>query len=150
MQLPPDAPLSDHLAVLFGQMSRAIARDRGPLTRAEYALVSLLDHCGPRRLGDLAEADGPDPSTVSRRVAALAERGLLHRTPDPDDRRAHRVTLTDQGRAVLLEERRRRAALVTDALSDWDTTDRSDLTRLLARLSASLGDRATSLERTSA
>jgi DNA-binding MarR family transcriptional regulator len=147
MQLPADAPLSDHLAVLFGQLARAITRDRGPMTGAEYALVSLLDHCGPRRLGDLAEADGPDPSTVSRRVAALAERGLLERTADPDDRRAHRVTLTEQGRAVLQAERRRRAVLVTEALAHWDDIDRTDLTRLLARLSAALCERATTIER---
>lgn len=150
MQLPDQAPLSDHLAVLFGQMSRAIARDRGPLSRAEYAVVSLLDHAGPRRVCDLAGADGPDVSTVSRRVTALADRGLLVRSPDPDDRRAHRMELTDEGRAVLQAERRRRAGLVTDALAGWDPADRADLERLIVRLSASLGERATTTERTSA
>ena len=147
MQLPPHAPLSDHLAVLIGQMSRAIARDPGPLTRAEYAVVSVLDHAGARRVADLVEADGPDASTLSRRVAALADRNLLARTPDPRDGRAHRVALTEHGRAVLHAERRRRAALVTDALADWDETDRAHLTRLLIRLSASLGERATTVER---
>ena len=150
MQLPEDAPLSDHLAVLFGQMSRAIARDRGPLTPSEYAVVSLLDHGGPRRVSDLAGADGSDASTVSRRVAALAERELLVRTPDPVDGRAHRMALTDRGRAVLHAERRRRADLVTDALTGWSGTDRADLTRLLIRLSTSLGERAVPVERTSA
>lgn len=150
MQLPTDAPLSDHLAVLFGQMSRAIARDRGPLSRAEYTVVSLLDHAGPRRVCDLAEADGPDVSTVSRRVSSLAERDLIVRTPDPDDRRAQLVALSDEGRSVLRVERLRRAELVTEALSGWDDADRTDLTRLLIRLSASLGERATATERTPA
>ena len=150
MQLPEDAPLSDHLALLFGQMSRAIARDRGPLTSSEYSVVSLLDHAGPRRVCDLAEADGPDASTVSRRVAALADRDLVGRTPDPEDRRAHRIALTDHGRAVLHAERRRRADLVADALTDWSGTDRAELTRLLIRLSTSLGERAATVERTSA
>ena len=149
MQLPADAPLSDHLTVLFGQMSRAIARQPGLLTRAEYAVVSVLDHTGPRRLGDLAEADGSDPSTVSRRMASLAERGLVERQPDPGDGRAHRVALTERGRGVLDAERRRRAALVTDALSGWPEADRADLTRLLIRLSDSLAQPATS-ERTRA
>ena len=126
--------MSDHLAVLVGHMSRAIARDRGPLTPSEYSVVSLLDHAGPRRVCDLAEADGPDASTVSRRVAALADRD----------------TLTDLGRAVLHAERHRRAALVTDALAGWSGTDRADLTRLLIRLSTSLVERATTVERTSA
>jgi DNA-binding MarR family transcriptional regulator len=98
-------------------------------------------------VADLVEADGPDASTLSRRVAALADRNLLARTPDPRDGRAHRVALTEHGRAVLHAERRRRAALVTDALADWDETDRAHLTRLLIRLSASLGERATTVER---
>ena len=36
--------------------------------------ASGVDHGGPRRVCHLAEADGPDASTVSRRVAALADR----------------------------------------------------------------------------
>ena len=128
--------MSDHLAVLFGHMSRAIARERGPLTPSEYSVVSLLDHAGPRRVCDLAEADGPDASTVSRRVAALADRDLGRAHPDRRDGRAHRIALTDRGRAVLHAERRRRADLVTDALAGGSGTDRADLTRLLIRLSS--------------
>jgi DNA-binding MarR family transcriptional regulator len=150
MQLPDDAPLSDHLMVLFAQMSRAIARHPGQLTRAEYAVVSVLDQSAPQRVSDLAGADGCDASTVSRRVAALAERDLVVRTPDPDDGRAHRTALTDRGRAVLHAERRRRADLVTDALAGWSASDRADLTRLLARLSTSLAERAATPERTTA
>lgn len=150
MQLPPDAPLSDHLTALFGQMSRVISRDRGPLSRADYAVAATLDHTGPRRVCDLAEADGPDVSTVSRRVATLTERDLLRRSPDPDDGRAHRVDLTDLGREVLQAERRRRADLVAEALHGWSEADRADLTRLITRLSASLGERAATAERTHA
>lgn len=150
MQLPPDAPLSDHLAVLFRQLSRAVSRHRGELTHADYAVVSQLDRTGPRRVCDLTDGDGPDASTVSRRVAALADRDLLVRTADPDDARAHPVVLTDRGREVLRAERRRRADLVDAALADWPEHDRDDLTRLLVRLSASLAQRATTTEGTSA
>ncbi|MFL6081420.1 MAG: MarR family winged helix-turn-helix transcriptional regulator [Ornithinibacter sp.] len=150
MQLPPDAPLSDHLAVLSRQLSRAGARQRGELGIADYAVLSLLDRTGPRRVCDLADANGPDASTVSRRVTALADRDLLVRTADPDDARAHPVALSDRGRAVLSAERRRRADLVDEALADWPEPDRADLTRLLVRLSASLAQRATTLERTPA
>ena len=83
-------------------------------------------------------------------MAALADRDLVVRTPDPEDGRAHRMALTDRGRAVLHAERRRRADLVTDALTGWSGTDRADLTRLLIRLSTSLGERAATVERTSA
>ena len=42
-----------------------------------------------------------DVSTVSRQVSHLVTHGLLAKLPDPDDRRAHRVTLTDEGRAYV-------------------------------------------------
>ena len=150
MQLSPDAPLSDHLAVLFRQLSRAVARHRGELGPADYTVLSLLDRTGPRRVCDIADVDGPDTSTVSRRVAALTDRELLVRTADPDDARAHPVALTDRGRTVLHAERHRRADLVDGALADWPETDRAELARLLVRLNASLGERATTSERTSA
>lgn len=150
MQLPADAPLSDHLAVLIGQMSRAIARVRGALTRAEYTVISRLDHLGPCRLGELAGADGPDPSSVSRRVSSLVVRGLVERTPDPQDGRAQLVGLTDHGRRLLHSERLRRADIVTDALSDWSESDRTELSRLLVKLSDSLGESDLTVERTSA
>jgi DNA-binding MarR family transcriptional regulator len=150
MQLSPDAPLSDHLAVLFRQLSRAVARHRGELGHADYAVLSLLDRTGARRVCDIADVDGPDTSTVSRRVAALADRELLARTADPDDARAHPVALTARGREVLHAERRRRADLVDGVLADWPEPDREELARLLVRLNASLGERATTHERTSA
>jgi DNA-binding MarR family transcriptional regulator len=151
MQLPADAPLSDHVAVLIGQMSRAVARGRGPLSRAEYTVIARLDLSGPCRLGELTGADGPDPSSVSRRVSALAARGLVERTPDPQDGRAQHVGLTARGRELLHAERLRRADIVTDALADWPETDRSDLSRLLVKLSGSLVERdIPSVERTPA
>jgi len=150
MQLPASAGLSDHLAVLFGRLSRAAARERGPLTQTDYAVVSLLDHVGHRRVCDLTDSEGPDASTVSRRVAALAERDLLVRTADPDDGRAHQVALTDRGREVLRAERDRRDRLVDEALAGWSEADRADLTQLLIRFSASLAERTASTERTPA
>lgn len=150
MQLPADAPLSDHLAVLIGQLSRAIARGRGPLTRAEYAVISRLDLTGSCRLGELTGADGPDPSSVSRRVSSLAARGLVERTPDPLDGRAQLVGLTDDGQSLLHSERVRRAGIITDALADWPDADRADLGRLLIKLSTSLVERDASHERTTA
>jgi DNA-binding MarR family transcriptional regulator len=39
-----------------------------------------------------------DKVTVSRAAISLAERGLLDRTPNPDDRRSHLLVLSAQGR----------------------------------------------------
>ena len=107
-------------------------------------------YAGPRRLGDVAEADGSDPSTREPAGGGTHRAGPRRTTADPCDGRAHQVALTELGREVLDAERRRRAALVTDALAEWPDADRADLTRFLVRLGASLGQRAATTERTPA
>ena len=52
------------------------------------------------RVTDLAAAANLDVSTVSRHVAQLERTGLIARTPDPDDRRAQLVGITDDGRST--------------------------------------------------
>jgi DNA-binding MarR family transcriptional regulator len=149
MQTSTDRGLSEVLSAVFGEMSKAIGRSPGLLTRGDYTMLGLTAALGPRRLCELADAEGHDPSTTSRRISALVDRGLLERTPDPDDRRAHRVHLTARGRDLLDAERARRAALVEEALHDWDTADREALTRLLTRLHDTLARHSGRDERTS-
>jgi DNA-binding MarR family transcriptional regulator len=137
MQQTADPLVTEHLSALFGLLSRSHAVD-GPVTRGEYAVLALSAKLGPRRACDLADAAGLDPSTTSRRVSSLVERGFLERSADPHDGRAHRILLTDTGRAVLAHERARRVELVGVALEDWAETDRTALADLLGRLQTSL------------
>ncbi len=48
---------------------------------------------GPVRLGDLAAAERIAPSTLTRLVNVLEDRGYLLRQPAPGDARAFLVTL---------------------------------------------------------
>lgn len=137
MQQTADQLVTEHLSALFALLSRAHVVD-GPVTRGEYALLALSSKLGPRRACDLAGAEGLDPSTTSRRVSTLVERGLLQRAPDPEDGRAQRIELTSDGRSVLVEERRRRELLLGIALEDWSAEDRATLADLLGRLQGSL------------
>jgi DNA-binding MarR family transcriptional regulator len=89
--------------------------------------------CGRVRVTDLATAVELDPSTVSRQVRHLEERGLVERTDDPDDRRAYRIRLSGEGRSRLDAGARRRA-FVGDLLGSWRTEDREQLRLLLNRL----------------
>ncbi|MGG5259481.1 MarR family winged helix-turn-helix transcriptional regulator [Phycicoccus avicenniae] len=137
MQPNADPLVTEHLSALFTLLSRSHVVD-GPVTRGEYALLALAAKLGPRRACDLADAGGLDPSTTSRRVSALVERGFLDRSPDPEDGRAQRIGLTDPGWSVLAAERRRREELVGIALEDWSPADRGTLADLLGRLQGSL------------
>lgn len=113
-------------------------RQRLPGEELEFSLIALLKalaHRGALRLTDLAAVLDLDASTVSRHVRTLEERGLVARTTDPDDGRATRLALTDEGRERLEAGAARRRALVAELLEDWSPEDRETLRRLLTRLS---------------
>lgn len=130
--------LSEQLSRAFVAMARRINDGRGDISRPDYIVLARLAARECTRSRELADAEGLDPSTMSRRIASLVERGLVQRSTDPQDRRAHTLALTDAGQQALSSERQRRVALVTDALADWDEADKADLARSLARLTDTL------------
>ena len=123
------------IAVMTGlktKMSRA-GHDFAPA----FVLYRVLEQ-EPVRVSDLAVCCGLDPSTVSRHVKTLEDQELVVRTGDPEDRRASRVALTDQGRAYMATLNGARAQLLSEALADWPAGDRQLFLRLTQRLAASL------------
>ncbi len=66
------------------------------MTVAQAATLEALSK-GALRLGELGTRLGIAPSTLSRNLDRLVERGLVERGPDPDDRRAQRAALTAEG-----------------------------------------------------
>ncbi|MFZ5846281.1 MarR family winged helix-turn-helix transcriptional regulator [Nocardioides pakistanensis] len=97
-------------------------------------LMKVLRQRGPLRLSTLATALEVDASTVSRQVRHLEDRGLLERSPDPDDGRAHRIGLSPEGRTRLDAGAARRRRLVADLMTGWPPEDREQLRLLLTRL----------------
>ena len=111
--------------------TQAARNDSGD--RAALVLLFPLVRLGPLRQGALAELVHADPSTVSRHVAALVERGLVQRVADESDGRASRLHVTDAGHAVLDAFRRDRENHFAQVTAEWDTADLAALTTLLGR-----------------
>ena len=85
---------------------------------------------------DLAERLSADPPYVTLMVHDLEERGLVQRTPHPEDRRSKLVQLTDAGRAAAA----RADAILDDppaGLRDVPAEDLAVLLRVLERLARS-------------
>ncbi len=82
----------------FQLAERADVACCGTTVAQAAALAALAD--GPLRLGDLASRLGIAPSTLSRNLARLEDRGLVQRVADPVDGRAMRVELSEQGRTA--------------------------------------------------
>jgi DNA-binding MarR family transcriptional regulator len=89
---------------------------------------------GPMRVSDVAQRLSVDLSVASRQIAALAAAGYVRREPDPDDRRAQRVSTTDAGRRVLEESHRRMVHAFGRALEGWREDDVHALSAALERL----------------
>ena len=135
--------LSDQLP-RFMRLVHAVKSQMAGTDRDRAALVLLfpLERLGPLRQGALADLVHADPSTISRHVAALVERGLVRRVADETDGRASRLVVTDDGKAALEALRRERESLFERVTAGWDAADLAALTTLLGRL---LDDLSTTL-----
>ena len=85
------------------RVTRAISRD---LAAAGLPDLSVYDalwalYKRPLRVKQLADAVVLSPTAMSRFVDRLERDGYVRRDPDPDDRRALQVTITDDGRTLL-------------------------------------------------
>ena len=116
--------LSAELSALLGRLIRLLRREApAPVGPGSLGALVTLNRDGPMRLGDLAAREGVAPPTLSRMIAGLEDAGYVSRRPDPGDRRAVRVSLTDDGSRVVAEAveacadvfRRRMAGMSDDA-----------------------------------
>jgi DNA-binding MarR family transcriptional regulator len=95
-------------------------------------LLRLAEHDGPTQ-ADLARSLRVEPPTLCRLLDRMERDGLVRRDPDPGDRRATRVRVTDAG-----ETARRRATAACRAAEDaffagLDRDERATLADLLGR-----------------
>jgi DNA-binding MarR family transcriptional regulator len=107
---------------------------------AAFPVLARIAARGRVRTSDLAESIGLDASTVSRKIADLAEAGLVRREPDPEDGRAHLLEVTERGRAVVARMRKVRSELLEEALHAWPTIEIRELAAMLDRFTAALAD----------
>ena len=103
------------------------------LERHAWGALFRVHYEGPMRSTAIAECVGSDPSTISRHVSQLVERGLLRRTADPSDGRATLLATTDAGDAACRSARARRNDILATILADFSADDRADFVRLLER-----------------
>lgn len=99
------------------RLSRRLRKhDLADLTPTQLSALATVAREGPIKLGDLAAAERIAPSTLTRLVSALEERGYLARGPVPGDARASLVSVTEAGTTVLMRIKRETTALLTDNL----------------------------------
>jgi DNA-binding MarR family transcriptional regulator len=105
------------LRVAVLRLSRRLRKhELAGLTPSQLSTLSSVRLSGPVRLGDLAAAERIAPSTLTRLVNVLEDRGYLRRRPAPDDARAYLVTVTEAGQDALNRIRSEATSMLTDSM----------------------------------
>ena len=115
----PAGPVIDapRLRVAIARLSRWLRRhELAGLTPTQLSALATVDRIGPLRLGDLAAAEGIAPSTLTRLVTVLEERGYVERCPVPGDARASTLAITAAGHAVLERIRQESTSVLAESL----------------------------------
>ncbi len=97
--------LSDlvHLEItLWNRVDRCLREEHGLPLAFFWPLYVVGCSSNERlRVGEIAQALGLTVGGASKIVDRIERAGFLRREPDPTDRRASRVSLTERGRSVL-------------------------------------------------
>lgn len=131
--------MREAVQVIERWVQRTVHRGTGTLLSPnETHLLSHLAEDPGRRMSALADRQGVDRSTMSLQIRSLAQRGLVERTPDPTDRRASLIVLSEEGRTVLEEYVSRASQILERTVQGWSDEDLADFERYLSRFAADL------------
>lgn len=112
--------ITDLSRLIRAEMDRRIADAGLGLTPAEGRTLAHAARAGEVRHIELAERMGVEPMTLSAFLDRLEGRGLIERKPDPKDRRAKLVAITEAAGPVLEKIRQAGIAMRIDVSRDID------------------------------
>lgn len=132
-QFNPDSfgfVVTDVARLLRAEMDRRIADAGLGLTPGEGRALSHAARAGVARQTVIAERMGVEAMTLSAYLDKLEKCGLVERIPDPDDRRAKLVKLTEKAGDVLAAIGKISAGIRADvsravAPDEWDKLNAS-------------------------
>jgi DNA-binding MarR family transcriptional regulator len=109
--------LASELRLILGQLMRRLrAEHRSSLSQG--AVLGRLDRQGTMSIGDMAVAERVRQQSMTQTIADLEADGLIERSADPSDGRRMLIGLTDDGRRMLQEDRRRREGWLARSIAD--------------------------------
>jgi DNA-binding MarR family transcriptional regulator len=104
------------------------------LTPRGWGALNVLGKEGAITQHALCKCMGMDPSSMVATIDELEARGLVERRRNPDDRRAHALHVTGEGRATLSEGRKLARRAQDELLAPLDRQEREQLHALLLKL----------------
>jgi MarR family 2-MHQ and catechol resistance regulon transcriptional repressor len=128
------------LIVALGRALQALERAVGPhlvqqgLSLTEFAVLEVLHHKGPLRLGEIRDRILLTGASTTYVVKKLEERGLTRRRGCAEDSRVVFGELTAKGRALINEVFPAHVDLLQQAMGGLSVSQKLDTIRLLRTL----------------
>jgi DNA-binding MarR family transcriptional regulator len=133
-----DIETTPRLRAVIGRLSRRLrptdAAVAAGLTPTKISVLLHVARAGRIRLSGLSDAEGINPTMMSRVIADLSDAGLVERVSDPTDRRAALVEPTSAGGELAERIRRERTDALNIALDGLDERERSQIEAALPAL----------------
>jgi DNA-binding MarR family transcriptional regulator len=128
--------LSEAISAVARQLRHASQETLAPwdITPSQLRALRVLGHHGALHMSALSDRLRIAARSVTEVVDALEARGLVARRPDPADRRATLVELTENGDEVLGAIRAARGLEAERAFDRLSAADRDHLARILRQL----------------
>ena len=122
-------PLAGDLRIAVMRLARRLRAERAEvgLTLTQLSALAALERHGPTTPGHLAAVERVRPPSMTRVLNGLVDQGLVSRSAHPTDGRQVLVAVTDEARARLREDRRRREAWLAQRLATLDPEQRRAL-----------------------
>jgi len=132
--------LTASLATVFLRLTRLLdkrmAREGASLARTRVLL--MIQRRGAVKATDIAELFGLAPRTVTDTLDGMERQGLIRREPDPKDRRAKRIVITEAGQQAAAATEPIRRELTGQVMGSLNAEEQEVLARILAKLEAAV------------
>ncbi|WP_067805264.1 MarR family transcriptional regulator [Actinomadura formosensis] len=140
--------LAEELRISIARLSRRLRTLRPaaaggggrPLSLTQFAALAAIERHGSMTPRELADHEKVQPPSMTRVLAYLEEHGLVARSPHPTDGRQVVLHVTEEGAAMLADERRRKEAWLAQRLAELSAGEREILRKaapIIDRLSRS-------------
>lgn len=131
-QTRSDAGLATALRISVSRLARRLRVERqaeglASLSDTQLAALAVLESHAAMTPGELADHEKVQPPSMTRVIAVLEERNLVMRAPHPTDRRQVVLTVTEEGRVLVMQARRRRDAWLAKRLKELSPEERAVL-----------------------
>jgi DNA-binding MarR family transcriptional regulator len=120
--------LAEDLRISVARLSRRLRAQGGSsLSATQHAALAAVDRHRSMTPRELAEHEKVQPPSMTRVIAVLEEQRLIVRSPHPTDGRQVVLQVTDKGKSLLKEERRRKEAWLARRLQELTNEERAIL-----------------------